>query len=65
VIRIAENQDAGYQEIRKSGRLNLITRYPDNHSLVTRYPDAHYDYAKQSQFGKTQNERKALQRKGL
>jgi len=55
MIRTTGNQDAGYQEIRESGRITLITQYPDNHCLVTRYPDAHYDYAKQSQFSKGYN----------
>jgi len=36
VTRITGNQDAGYQETRKSGRIALITRYSDNHCLVTR-----------------------------
>ena len=55
----------GYQQTRKSGRINLIIRYPDNHCLVTRYPDAHYDYAKQSQFQKSRNVCKLNYNKGL
>jgi len=41
VIRITGNQDEGYQQTRQSGRIALITRYPDNHGLVTRCSDAH------------------------
>jgi len=36
-ISRSENQDVGYQYIRKSGRdkFTLITWYPDSHYLVT------------------------------
>ncbi len=41
-ISTTGKQDAGNQENRQSGRIALITRYPDNHCLVTRYPDDHH-----------------------
>jgi hypothetical protein len=59
-IRRPGDQDAGNQESRESGRIALITRYPDNHCLVTRYSDSHYDLKKQSQ-----NECKLLFNKGI
>jgi len=55
--RATGNQDEGYQQTRESGKIALITRYSDNHCLATRYPDAHYDYAKQTQFAVSSNER--------
>jgi hypothetical protein len=40
VIRISENQSAGYQGIRKPDKkskkiFDLMPRYPDGHSLIT------------------------------